>query len=64
MMLRSLMARAVRSMSFFVSTPPEVATAHIYVGIIPFVMIQLLCLVVLWFVPALATALPHALYGG
>ena len=44
--------------------PPEVTTADIYLGIIPFVAIQLLCLVVLWFVPALATALPHALYGG
>jgi tripartite ATP-independent transporter DctM subunit len=44
--------------------PPEVTTAHIYVGIIPFVIIQLFCLVVLWFMPALATALPRALYGG
>jgi TRAP-type mannitol/chloroaromatic compound transport system permease large subunit len=43
--------------------PPEVTTRHIYVGIIPFVLIQLFALVVLWFVPALATALPHALYG-
>ncbi len=43
--------------------PPEVTTRHIYVGIIPFVVIQLVALVVLWFVPALATALPHALYG-
>ncbi|MEJ2623927.1 MAG: TRAP transporter large permease subunit [Pseudolabrys sp.] len=42
--------------------PPEVTTRHIYVGIIPFVAIQLFALVVLWFVPALATALPHALY--
>lgn len=44
--------------------PPEVTTAHIYVGIIPFVLIQLFCLVVLWFAPAIATALPRALYGG
>jgi tripartite ATP-independent transporter DctM subunit len=44
--------------------PPEITTRHIYVGIIPFVAIQLVALVVLWFVPALATALPHALYGG
>jgi tripartite ATP-independent transporter DctM subunit len=44
--------------------PPEVTTADIYLGIIPFVAIQLLCLVVLWFVPALATGLPRALYGG
>ena len=43
--------------------PPEVTTRHIYIGIIPFVVIQLIALVVLWFVPALATALPHALYG-
>jgi tripartite ATP-independent transporter DctM subunit len=44
--------------------PPEITTRHIYVGIIPFVLIQLLALVVLWYVPGLATALPHRLYGG
>jgi tripartite ATP-independent transporter DctM subunit len=44
--------------------PPEITTRHIYVGIIPFVVIQLACLAILWFVPPLATALPHALYGG
>jgi tripartite ATP-independent transporter DctM subunit len=44
--------------------PPEITTRHIYVGIIPFVLIQLLALVMLWFVPGLATALPHKLYGG
>jgi tripartite ATP-independent transporter DctM subunit len=43
--------------------PPEITTRHIYVGIVPFVMIQLFALVVLWFVPGLATAIPHALYG-
>jgi tripartite ATP-independent transporter DctM subunit len=42
--------------------PPEITTRHIYVGIIPFVLIQLFALVVLWFVPGLATTLPHALY--
>jgi tripartite ATP-independent transporter DctM subunit len=42
--------------------PPEITTRHIYVGIIPFVLIQIFALVVLWFVPGLATALPHALY--
>jgi tripartite ATP-independent transporter DctM subunit len=44
--------------------PPEITTRHIYLGIIPFVVIQLFALVVLWYVPGLATALPHALYGG
>jgi TRAP-type mannitol/chloroaromatic compound transport system permease large subunit len=44
--------------------PPEITTTHIYVGIIPFVLIQLCALAVLWFVPGLATWLPHRLYGG
>jgi tripartite ATP-independent transporter DctM subunit len=44
--------------------PPEITTRHIYVGIIPFVLIQLFALIVLWSVPGLATMLPHALYGG
>jgi len=44
--------------------PPEISTRHIYVGIIPFVLIQIFALVVLWSVPGLATMLPHALYGG
>lgn len=43
--------------------PPQITTRHIYVGIIPFVVIQLFALVMLWFVPALATAVPNALYG-
>jgi tripartite ATP-independent transporter DctM subunit len=42
--------------------PPEITTRHIYVGIVPFVLIQLVCLVVLWFLPGLATAIPDALY--
>ena len=43
--------------------PPEVTTRHMYIGIIPFVLIQLAMLVALWFLPALATWLPHKLYG-
>ena len=43
--------------------PPEVTTRHIYLGIIPFVLIQLVMLVALWFLPGLATWLPHKLYG-
>jgi len=44
--------------------PPEITTRHIYVGIIPFVLIQLLLLLLLWFAPGLATGLPRLLYGG
>ena len=36
----------------------------IYLGVIPFVVIQMLALVALWFLPGLATWLPHRLYGG
>ena len=43
--------------------PPEVTTRHIYLGIIPYVLIQLAMLVALWFLPELATWLPHRLYG-
>ncbi len=43
--------------------PPEVTTRHIYLGIIPYVLIQLAMLVTLWVLPALATWLPHRLYG-
>lgn len=42
--------------------PPAITTRHIYWGVVPFVLIQVVALVVLWFVPALATALPQALY--
>jgi len=42
--------------------PPEVTTRDIYLGIIPFVLIQLAMLLALWFAPGLATWLPHRLY--
>ena len=43
--------------------PNSVRTVEIYKGVIPFVGIQLLMLVVLWFFPGLATWLPNAIYG-
>ena len=42
--------------------PPEVTTMHIYRGIIPFVLMQLLMLVILSYLPGLATWLPHAIF--
>ncbi len=44
--------------------PPEVTTRHIYLGIVPFVAIQLIALIALWYFPGLATWLPRLLYGG
>lgn len=43
--------------------PPEVKTSDIYWGIIPFVFIQILMLLMLWFMPAMATWLPKMIYG-
>ena len=48
--LRGVAARSVR-------------TVDIYKGVIPFVVIQLMMLVMLWYFPALATWLPEAIYG-
>jgi tripartite ATP-independent transporter DctM subunit len=43
--------------------PPEVTTMHIYRGVIPFVIIQLVMLVILALFPALATWLPQVIFG-
>ncbi|RVT85197.1 TRAP transporter large permease subunit [Rhodobacteraceae bacterium CCMM004] len=38
--------------------PPEVTTGHIYRGIIPFVLIQVVGLALLWFFPSVVTIVP------
>jgi TRAP-type mannitol/chloroaromatic compound transport system permease large subunit len=43
--------------------PPEVTTAQIYRGAVPFIVIQLLMLALLAWWPQLATWLPHVVYG-
>jgi tripartite ATP-independent transporter DctM subunit len=42
--------------------PPSIATLHIYRGAVPFIMIQILALVLLALAPGLATWLPDLLY--
>ena len=42
--------------------PDSVRTIDIYRGIVPFVLIQIFALVVLWFLPGVATWLPSVLY--
>ena len=44
-------------------TPPEVKTGHIYRGIIPFVLVQIIGLAIVVFFPKLATWLPKVVYG-
>ncbi len=45
-------------------TPPEITTGHIYRGIIPFVIFQLIGLLIIVFFPELATWLPKVVFGG
>ena len=43
--------------------PPQVTTGHIYRGVIPFVLIQVVGLVLLYFFPSVVTILPDLLAG-
>lgn len=45
-------------------TPPEITTGHIYRGIIPFVVFQLIGLLIVVFFPKLVTWLPRVVFGG
>jgi TRAP-type mannitol/chloroaromatic compound transport system permease large subunit len=42
--------------------PPSLSTTDIYLGIIPFVGIQVLCIALVWWFPELATWLPKVIY--
>ncbi len=43
--------------------PPEVTTGHIYRGVAPFVLIQVVGLALLWFFPTIVTIIPRLLGG-
>jgi len=45
-------------------TPKEISTMHIYKGIIPFVVFQLIGLLIIVFSPKLVTWLPKVVFGG
>ncbi|GAB6035027.1 TRAP transporter large permease [Galenea microaerophila] len=42
--------------------PQSVKTSEIYRGVVPFILIQLFVILILWFWPELATWLPHQVY--
>jgi tripartite ATP-independent transporter DctM subunit len=44
--------------------PADIVTGDIYRGIVPFVIIQIFALALLWFAPGMATWLPSVLYPG
>ncbi len=43
--------------------PPSVTTGHIYRGVVPFVLIQVLALAILWAFPVIVTLVPNLLGG-
>jgi TRAP-type mannitol/chloroaromatic compound transport system permease large subunit len=45
------------------AAPPEITTSHVYLGIIPFVIIQLSVVLLMVFLPPLVTWLPTLIYG-
>ena len=42
--------------------PKKVTTWHIYAGVAPFILLQIVAIGVIWFVPSLATYLPRVLF--
>ena len=45
------------------AAPPDYTMAHVYRGIIPFVLLQVVGLVILCMIPSLITWLPHVFFG-
>ncbi len=43
--------------------PPQYTMMHIYKGILPFVVLQVVCIIILSLFPALVTWLPHLFFG-
>ncbi len=44
------------------AAPKEITTAQIYLGVVPFIMLQVVAVAVIWMAPIVATWLPRALY--
>jgi TRAP-type mannitol/chloroaromatic compound transport system permease large subunit len=45
------------------AAPPEITTIDIYRGVAPYIGLQIVGLVLVWSLPAIATTLPRALFG-
>jgi TRAP-type mannitol/chloroaromatic compound transport system permease large subunit len=44
------------------AAPPEVTTGHIYMGVAPFIGLQVIGVAIIWFFPDIATLLPKLVY--
>ena len=42
--------------------PKEITTGHIYAGVAPFILLQILAVALIWFLPDIATYLPRVLF--
>ena len=45
------------------AAPKEISTGQIYAGVLPFIVLQIVGVLVIWFLPAVATAIPRLLFG-
>jgi TRAP-type mannitol/chloroaromatic compound transport system permease large subunit len=44
------------------AAPKEITTVHIYRGVVPFILLQIVAMALIWLFPAVATWLPRSLY--
>ena len=44
------------------AAPKEITTGHIYAGIVPFIILQIVAICIIWWIPVLATWLPERLF--
>lgn len=44
------------------AAPPEVTTMHIYKGVAPFILLQIMAVILIWFIPQIATWLPKLVF--
>jgi TRAP-type mannitol/chloroaromatic compound transport system permease large subunit len=44
------------------AAPPEITTGQIYAGVAPFIVLQIVGVVVIWLMPAIATWLPGVVF--
>lgn len=56
-------ASSVDSVDDRSAAPKEISTGRIYTGVVPFIVLQIVAILVIWFMPALATAVPRWLFG-
>ena len=46
------------------AAPPEITTGQIYAGVTPFILLQVVGIVIIWLMPAIPTYLPSVLFPG